>query len=321
MTTGQPRATSGAVVIYPQGMTAAQVVAVAREGARVELSTEAVEAMSASRRVVEELAASPDPGLWHFDGFGALATRHISSELRTRLQASLIRSHRPGSASRSRLKSSGRFMLLRLKTLACGYTGARPVLARHLAAFLNSGVTPVVPASGSLGCSGDLAPLAHCALVLMGEGEADRPGRPPARRAERSGRGYRPLMLEVKEGLAFINGTDGMLGMLVLACQDFGRLCTTADMIGAMSVEALLGTDQAFLPELQALTAPSGPGRQRHEHAAGAGVVSDRGFPSGRGHPRPGCLLTALRSAGNGGGARHARPCQDRRRTGARLRH
>ena len=145
-------------------------------------------------------------------------------------------------------------MLLRLKTLASGYTGARPVVAHHLAALLNSGVTPVVPSSGSLGCSGDLAPLAHCALVLMGEGEAIGPdGQHLSGSSALAAAELEPLVLEVKEGLALINGTDGMLGMLVLACQDLGRLCTTADVVGAMSVEALLGTDQAFLPELQAL--------------------------------------------------------------------
>ncbi len=115
-------------------------------------------------------------------------------------------------------------------------------------------MTPIVPESGSLGCSGDLAPLAHCALVLMGEGEAAGPdGRRLVGGDAPAAAGVEPLTLEVKEGLALINGTDGMLGMLVLACQDLGRLCRVADVVGSMSVEALLGTDQAFLPELQAL--------------------------------------------------------------------
>ena len=252
---GQPLGhASGAVVIQPQGITAAQVVAVAREGARVELSTEALEAMSASRRVVDSLAASQTPAYGISTGFGALATRHISPALRTKLQASLIRSHAAGIGEPVETEVVRALMLLRLKTLASGYTGARPVLGHHLAALLNSGVTPVVPASGSLGCSGDLAPLAHCALVLMGEGEADGPdGRRLRGAIALEAAAIAPLTLEVKEGLALINGTDGMLGMLVLACEDFARLCTTADIIAAMSVEALLGTDQAFLAELQAL--------------------------------------------------------------------
>jgi histidine ammonia-lyase len=244
----------GVVVLHPRGISASEVLAVARHGVPVELSAEALEAMEASRRVVEKLAAAPTPAYGISTGFGALATRHIAPELRTTLQASLIRSHAAGMGDPVELEVVRALMLLRLRTLASGYTGARPVLAQHLAALLNTGVTPVVPAVGSLGCSGDLAPLAHCALVLMGEGEADGPGgeRLPGATALAAA-GLAPLALDVKEGLAFINGTDGMLGMLVLACHDLGRLCTAADIVASMSVEALLGTDQAYLPELQAL--------------------------------------------------------------------
>ena len=246
--------TSGAVVVYPMGLTAADVVAVARDRAPVQLSAEAVEAMAASRQVVEKLAAAPTPAYGISTGFGALATRHIRPELRAKLQASLIRSHAAGIGEPVEAEVVRALMLLRLRTLATGYTGARPLLAEYLAALLNSGVTPVVPDAGSLGCSGDLAPLAHCALVLMGEGEADGPdGRRLPGAHALAVAGLAPLSLDVKEGLALINGTDGMLGMLVLAGHDLGRLCTAADVIAAISVEALLGTDQAFSPELQAL--------------------------------------------------------------------
>ena len=124
--------------------------------------------MTASRKVVERLAAAPTPAYGISTGFGALATRHIPPELRAKLQASLIRSHAAGIGEPVETEVVRALMLLRLKTLASGYTGARPIVAGHLAALLNSGVTPVVPSSGSLGCSGDLAPLAHCALVLDG---------------------------------------------------------------------------------------------------------------------------------------------------------
>ncbi len=142
-------------------------------------------------------------------------------------------------------------MFLRLRTLATGRTGTRPVLAETLASLLNTGIIPVVRQHGSLGCSGDLAPLAQCALALTGEGEVIGPdGQPAASLPALEHAGIRPIVLEAKEGLALINGTDGMLAMLVLACEDLTMLCQVADITAALSVEALLGTDQAFVPGL-----------------------------------------------------------------------
>jgi histidine ammonia-lyase len=142
-------------------------------------------------------------------------------------------------------------MTLRLKTLCSGHTGVRPVVVETMAAILNAGITPAVYEFGSLGCSGDLAPLAHCALVLMGEGEVvDSDGRiSPASDALKAA-GIEPVELREKEGLALINGTDGMLGMLIMAIADLTMLCDSVDVTAAMSVEALLGTDKVFLPEL-----------------------------------------------------------------------
>ncbi len=207
--------------------------------------------MAAARQVVDDLAASPTPAYGISTGFGALATRHITPELRARLQLSLIRSHAAGAGEPVETEVVRALMFLRLRTLASGITGVRPVVAETLLALLNAGITPVVPEHGSLGCSGDLAPLAHCALVLAGEGEAmTGPGErvPGPVALERAG--ITPVRLEAKEGLGLINGTDGMLGMLILACADLAALCTAADVIAAMSVEALLGTDQVFRPEL-----------------------------------------------------------------------
>jgi histidine ammonia-lyase len=145
-------------------------------------------------------------------------------------------------------------ILLRARTLAMGFSGARPEVAEAMLALLNAGVTPVVPEHGSLGASGDLAPLAHCALVLLGEGDATGPGGEPLTGAQALAlAGVEPLTLGPKEGLALVNGTDGMLGMLLLALHDLDGLLRAADVAAAMSVEALLGTDRAFAEDLLAL--------------------------------------------------------------------
>jgi histidine ammonia-lyase len=231
-----------------------ELVAVARHGAEVELTGEAVEAIESSRATVDALAEAATPAYGISTGFGALATRHIPAEMRTQLQRSLIRSHAAGSGPEVETEVVRALMLLRLSTLATGRTGIRIETARALASLLNAGLTPVVPEHGSLGCSGDLAPLAHCALVLTGEGEV-RDAKGVLRPAAEALREYdlRPVELAAKEGLALINGTDGMLGMLVLAIDDLRTLLQNADIAAALSVEALLATDRVFAADLQAL--------------------------------------------------------------------
>lgn len=241
------------VIISTQGMTFTDLIKIARDGAHVALSSDALRAMKQSRDHVEALAASDVPVYGISTGFGALANRHVSSELRTQLQRSLIRSHAAGIGSPVEREVVRALMALRLKTLASGRTGVRPIVAETMAALLNAGITPLVHEFGSLGCSGDLAPLAHCALVLMGEGEAtDSSGavRPVSQLLQEAG--INPVLLAEKEGLALINGTDGMLGMLILALHDLRKLVDTADVVAAMSVEGLLGTDRVFIPELHA---------------------------------------------------------------------
>ena len=236
------------------GLTFADVVAVARHGARVELSPAAIAALGQGRATVDKLASAPTPAYGISTGFGALATRHIDPELRAALQRSLIRSHAAGMGPLVEPEVIRALMLLRLKTLASGHTGVRPVVAETMAQLLNLGVTPAVREYGSLGCSGDLAPLAHVALVLMGEGEViGADGTAVAAAPVLAELGVVPLELQPKEGLALINGTDGMLGMLIMALSDFGHLLKLADLTAAMSVEALLGTDRVFRPELQAI--------------------------------------------------------------------
>ena len=230
------------------------VVAVARFDAPVALADAALVRIAESRRIVEGLASDPVPHYGVSTGFGALATAHIPTEQRAQLQRSLIRSHAAGSGPEVEREVVRALMLLRLSTLATGRTGVREEIVRVYAAMLNAGITPVVHEYGSLGCSGDLAPLAHCALAAMGEGPVRvRDGSlvPAASALERHG--ITPVVLAEKEGLALINGTDGMLGMLVLAITDLHRLVTTADVTAAMSVEGLLGTDDVFASDLHAL--------------------------------------------------------------------
>ncbi|WP_020380175.1 histidine ammonia-lyase [Nocardiopsis potens] len=254
--------TAAEVRIGPSGLSPADVIAVARGGAPVQLTDDARKALAAGRERVRVLAEGDTPAYGVSTGFGALATRHIAPELRARLQRSLVRSHAAGSGPEVEREVVRALMLLRLRTLASGGTGVEPATAEALAGMLNAGITPVVHEFGSLGCSGDLAPLSHVALALMGEGTV-RDAAGEARTAEEALRaaGLAPVELGAKEGLALINGTDGMLGMLLLACHDLARLITTADIAAAMSVEALLGTDRVFAADLQDLRPHPGQAR------------------------------------------------------------
>jgi histidine ammonia-lyase len=235
------------------------VVDVARGGQPVELSDEAREAMEPSAAAVAAIAASDEPAYGVSTGFGSLANVTIPRERRAELQRALIRSHAAGLGDPVEAEVVRAMMLLRVRTLAMGRSGVRPVLAERMLAFLNERITPVVPEYGSLGASGDLAPLAHCALLLFGEGEVlDADGNPTPAGPALATAGIEPLELGPKEGLALINGTDGMLGMLVLALHDLERLLKLADVAAAMSVEALLGTDRAFAEDLIALRPQAG---------------------------------------------------------------
>ncbi|MBN9612409.1 MAG: aromatic amino acid lyase, partial [Actinobacteria bacterium] len=246
-----------AVVLGEAPLTVADVVAVARENARVEISTAALDRVTASRQVIEDLANDTRPHYGVSTGFGALANGQIPVEKRQQLQRSLIRSHAAGTGAEVEREVVRALMLLRLNTLVSGRTGVRPVVAQTYAAIMNAGITPVVHEYGSLGCSGDLSPLAHCAITLLGEGhvrvDEDPHTAPVDAGAALAAAGIEPLVLAEKEGLALINGTDGMLGMLCLALHDFGALLRVADLSAAASVEALTGTDAVFAADLQVL--------------------------------------------------------------------
>ncbi|QIQ02990.1 histidine ammonia-lyase [Streptomyces liangshanensis] len=249
------------VVLRPTGTTAEDVIAVARGHAKVEIGAEARSAIAEARKVVDALAAKPEPVYGVSTGFGALASRHIGPDLRAQLQRNIVRSHAAGMGPAVERDVVRALMFLRLKTLASGHTGVRPEVAQTMADVLNAGITPVVHEFGSLGCSGDLAPLSHCALTLMGEGDAEGPDgivRPAGELL--AAHGITPVELREKEGLALLNGTDGMLGMLVMALADLHRLYTSADITAALTLEALLGTAKVLAPELHAIRPHPGQG-------------------------------------------------------------
>jgi len=246
--------TIATVILGSNPLGTRDVLAVAREGAKVEISPQSLAAIVASRAHVDELAASGRPVYGVSTGFGALATRYIEPERRSQLQRSLVRSHAAGTGTPVETEVVRALMLLRLNTMCTGRTGVRETTASGYAAMLNAGITPIVPEYGSLGCSGDLSPLAHCALALMGEGEVrDASGAVVPAAEALATAGIEPVRLEEKEGLALINGTDGMLGMLSLAIEDLRMLSRTADITASMSIEALLGTDRVLAEELQVL--------------------------------------------------------------------
>jgi histidine ammonia-lyase len=255
-----------------------EVVAVARLGAHVSVSDEALTAIAAARAHVEALAASGRPVYGISTGFGALATRFIEPEKRRQLQRSLVRSHAAGSGPLVETEVVRALMLLRLSTLATGRTGVRVETAQAYASLLNAHITPCVPLYGSLGCSGDLAPLAHCALAVMGEGVVQNAtGELKCAEEALAVAGIAPVELAEKEGLALINGTDGMLGMLVMAIHDLSMLVKVADISAAMSVEALLGTDAVYAADLQALRPHPGQAasaRNMVRLLAGSGIVA-----------------------------------------------
>ena len=254
-----------------------EVIAVARRGARVELAPEALAAMAESRAVIELLASDDEPHYGVSTGFGALASKHIPLEQRVQLQRSLVRSHAASSGPEIEREVVRGMMLLRLSTLATGRTGVRAVVAQRYADLLNAGITPVIGEYGSLGCSGDLAPLAHCALAVMGEGEVRVAGDVVSAAVALADARIEPVVLHEKEGLALINGTDGMLGMLALAIIDLDALLTTADLGAAMSVEGLAGTDAVFAADLQALRPHPGQARSAANMRAvlaGSGAIA-----------------------------------------------
>ncbi|GAB3862698.1 histidine ammonia-lyase [Dactylosporangium cerinum] len=238
------------ITVTASGITPADLIAVARGNARVTLAQDALDAMRTSRSIVDAIERDGRPVYGVSTGFGALANTFIAPQRRAELQHALIRSHAAGIGAPMPREVVRAMMLLRIRSLAMGRSGVRPEIATGLANLLNADITPWVPEHGSLGASGDLAPLAHCALVLIGEGWVLAKD---GTRISAADAGVSPLQLSSKEGLALINGTDGMLGMLLLAIADAAHLFTMADVTAALSIEAMLGSDRPFMPELHTI--------------------------------------------------------------------
>jgi histidine ammonia-lyase len=228
-----------------------EVVAVARHGAKVVVGDGVAEAMAPSRGVVEAHLDDDRPVYGLTTGFGALADIRIPREDLGRLQHNLVRSHAAGSGDPLPAEVVRAMILLRARTLAAGRSGARPVVVERMADLLNARITPAVPSRGSVGASGDLAQLAHAALCLLGEGDVleDGGGTAPAGEAFRRA-GLAPLALEAKEGIALVNGTEGMLALGTLALHDARTLLTSADVAAAMTVEGALGTDRPYAEDV-----------------------------------------------------------------------
>ena len=269
------------VVLDGLPLSVADVVAVARHGAPVTVAPGAAERMAPARAVVERIVAEEESVYGVTTGFGALAAVKVSPGEARRLQLSLVLSHAAGMGDPVEPEVVRAMMLLRARTLAAGLSGARPLLVDSLVALLVAGLTPVVPELGSLGASGDLAPLAHVGAVLTGAGEViDPEGRHRPAGEALAAAGLEPVVLEAKEGLALLNGTEGMLAHLCLALVDLDRLAATADVACAITVEALLGTDATYRPELH--TIRPHPGQQRSAAnlsrlLAGSEIVASHG--------------------------------------------
>ena len=304
-------------------LTVDQLPDVARGGRPIAVSPEALARVAAGRLHIEDLAGRPEPTYGVSTGFGALATVAIAPERRAALQVSLTRSHAAGIGALVEPATVRAMMALRLHTLSTGRTGVRPEVVTALAGLLNAGIIPAVHEFGSLGCSGDLSPLAHVAIVLQGEGQVVSPDgttRPAAQALAEAG--LTPVVLAEKEGLALINGTDGMLGMLALALADLEDLLRIADITTAMSVEALLGTDRAYAADLVAMRPHPGQAASAANLRRLLAGSRDRGQPPPRHDPpRPGRVLDAMRTPGGRLSARHHGPRTRRRRAGAGLDH
>jgi histidine ammonia-lyase len=227
-------------------LTFAQLYAVALRGESVELAPAAIERMNASRAVVQRLVDSDATAYGVNTGFGKLASVRISHDQVKQLQVNLVRSHASGVGAPLSEPETRAMMLLRANALAKGLSGARPNVVETLVQMLNAKVHPVIPSQGSVGASGDLAPLAHLAHVVIGEGRAVYGGETlPGGEAMKRG-GITPLSLEAKEGLSLLNGTQGMLALLSLALREADILADTADVAASLSLDALRGSPGAF---------------------------------------------------------------------------
>lgn len=246
------------ITLTGNDLTFAQLHAVALGHEAVSLSSEAIGRMQASRAVVDRLVAEGQTAYGINTGFGKLASVRISSEQVRQLQVNLVRSHACGVGTPLSEAETRAMILLRANALAKGLSGVRPVVVDTLCAMLNNGVHPVIPSQGSVGASGDLAPLAHLAQVVIGEGEALYKNEKVSGAEAMKRALIAPVALEAKEGLSLLNGTQGMLALLSLALREADMLADTADVAASLSLDALRGSPGAFDARIMHARAYSG---------------------------------------------------------------
>jgi histidine ammonia-lyase len=234
------------IALTGNDLTFEQLYGVALRGEAVEVAPAAIERMKASRAVVDRLVASRTTAYGINTGFGKLASVRISAEQVRQLQVNLVRSHACGVGAPLSEAETRAMMLLRANALAKGLSGVRPQVVETLCAMLNAKVNPVIPSQGSVGASGDLAPLAHLAQVVIGEGRAAHKGETLAGGEAMRRAGITPVALEAKEGLSLLNGTQGMLALLSLALREADILTDTSDVAASLSLDALRGSPDAF---------------------------------------------------------------------------
>jgi len=247
----QPLPAEAEIVLTGADLSIADVEAVARWGRRVSLGGEARARVLEARAVIERLVEAGEIVYGVTTGFGDLATTFIDPADSARLQENLLVSHAAGVGEPLPRDVVRAMLLLRANTLALGHSGCRPVVIERICDLLRLGIHPVVPSQGSVGASGDLAPLAHLALPLTGRGHVEVGGRTIAASEALAAAGLEPLVLQAKEGLALLNGTQMMSAIGALVAADAGRLARTASVAAAISCEALLGTDVAYAAAYQ----------------------------------------------------------------------
>lgn len=254
------------------------VARVAREHERIEITEESTERMAQSRVWVDTILESDEPVYGINTGFGELSRIFINHDEREKLQRNLILSHCTGVGPLLPEDVVRAAMLLRIQSLVMGYSGVRPCTVQKLAELLNRDICPAVPSQGSVGASGDLAPLAHMAAVLLGEGSVLQEGRTVPSGPVLAAAGIAPITLAGKEGLALINGTQIMTAVATLVCHDASALTKISDVAAAMSLEALQGTRVAFDPRIAAIRPHKGQGDTAENVlalTAGSGIIQN----------------------------------------------
>ncbi len=296
-----------ALHINGNDLTLDDVRQVVHERRPVLLQPEARIAVERARAVVEDLLENDRVAYAVNTGVGKLADVRISLDDIRSLQIKLLRSHAAGVGEPLAEDVTRAMLLLRANSLAKGFSGVRPAVIDTLCEMLNRGVHPVIPSQGSVGASGDLAPLAHLALVLIAEGEATFHGKRMAAAEALKQADIKPLVLQAKEAISLINGTQGMLAVGLLATLQADILADTADVLGALTVDALKGTDAAFDQRIHQARPHAGTDTSRREPAPHAGGQPDSRVAS-RVPEGAGCLFAALHPAGPRRGSRYARP-------------